>query len=156
MATILDPHLKLRYFEQSWLKEWMNGINEKLEEHIETFVKAMGLNMNNDWPNKHDAEMHGNQESNTAFGSWRCLDDAEDDDTEMGWRIELEAYLKASRVKDYRGFSVRDFWISNQGRFPILSRVALELLSIPSISTEVERIFSGYIDCILLLITERN
>ncbi len=46
-------------------------------------------------------------------------------------------------MKDYEGFSMRDWWVGRQVEFPILFRVALELLAVPAMSTEVECVFSG-------------
>ena len=79
----------------------------------------------------------------TSFGSWRSFED-DDDITEVD-RIagEWDKYLKEKRVKDTEGFSLRGWWLANEGRFPILCKVALDLMAVPAMSTEVERVFSG-------------
>lgn len=124
--------------------DWMNGIHEKLEAYTETFVKAMELHLNNQLSvDNSDTEKSDSQDT---FGCWRILDDVEDESMESDWKTEWETYLRASRLKDYHDFSVRIYWLENQVKFPILSRVALDLLSVPSMSIKVERIFSGYGD----------
>ncbi|RPA83707.1 hypothetical protein BJ508DRAFT_183569, partial [Ascobolus immersus RN42] len=43
-------------------------------------------------------------------------------------------------------------WIVNQDRFPLLSKLALNILSIPAMSAECERVFSNA----KLILTERR
>ena len=82
------------------------------------------------------------QGSDISFGSWgRSDEDAE----KRGFKAEWDEYLDAAHIKDLKGFSVRRWWIGQQDRFPISSQVALELLAIPAMSTEIERVLSGYI-----------
>jgi len=57
---------------------------------------------------------------------------------------EWTRYLKSPLVRNWSGFSVRNWWLEHEKEFPTLSRMALDLLAVPSMSTEVERIFSGY------------
>jgi hypothetical protein len=142
VAAVLDPRVKLRYFEQNWKQKWLTGAREKLAEYSEQFILAMQINQETiNTSFNSDVNNPEIQESNTTFGSWRQSDE---DDGETGIQREWDEYLEAARVKDYKGFSVRRWWIAQQGRFPILFQVALELLAIPAMSTEVERVFSGY------------
>ena len=90
--------------------------------------------------------MHDSQESNTTFKSWRAGEndyDGDDDTVGGGIKAEWDEYFRTGRVKDYKGFSLRNWWLANQFKYPTLSRVALDLLAVPAISTEVERVFSG-------------
>ncbi len=45
VAADLDPRLKLRYFEKHWRQDWLVGLRETLEEHTETFVRAMKIDV---------------------------------------------------------------------------------------------------------------
>ena len=88
-----------------------------------------------------DTDMPDSEESRTAFGSWR----ESDDNIDMPKvRDEWARYLSLPRVRDYKGFSVQHYWIAERDQFPVLSKLALDTLAIPAMSTEVERVFSGY------------
>jgi hypothetical protein len=106
------------------------------------FIRAMKIDVNSALSTNNSDDDDEDQGLST-FGSWRNIDE---DDSEIGEGIEGEwnEYLKTGRVRDTNGFSLRTWWLANEGKFPILSRVALDLLAVPAMSTEVERIFSGY------------
>lgn len=138
VASVLDPRVKLRYFESNWKPEWLLGTREKLDEYLMEFIEAMGIDINA-VENDDDIErMVDSQDTETTFGSWRVADDV------MELESEWSVYLDQGRVKDFPGFSVRRWWINHQDEFKILSQVVLETLAIPAMSTEVERAFSGY------------
>ena len=44
----------------------------------------------------------------------------------------------------HRGFDILAWWKANQGEYPILSHIAINLYIIPDMSAEVERVFSGF------------
>ena len=43
VASVLDPHVKLRYFELNWKHEWLIDIHKKLDKYLEEFTAAMGI-----------------------------------------------------------------------------------------------------------------
>ena len=139
VAAVMDPRLNLHYFEKNWKSVWLIGARNKLEAHAEHFAQAMKID-----PNYERIVEHPNDEADdgqeSTFGSWRQVDE---DITEAGLKREWEEYLNMPRVRDYTGFSVRGWWLMYEGKFPILSKVALELLAVPAMSTEIERVFSG-------------
>jgi len=135
VASVLDPRVKLRYFEKTWKKSWLTGARAKLDKYVEEFITAMGIGTN-----RLDHEMDYSQTVETTFGSWR---EADDDRNEVD--NEWDRYLGAGRVKDFVRFSLRQWWIAHRGEFPILSQIALELLAVPAMLMEVERVFSGYV-----------
>src|SRR5579859_3502311 len=55
---------------------------------------------------------------------------------------ELEVYL--AERSEHPTVSPREWWINNQFKFPVLATMAWDILSIPAMSAEVERVFSGY------------
>jgi len=62
---------------------------------------------------------------------------------------ELERYLKSpplgvSTKEAYLSFDLIAWWRANETVYPTLARMAYELYSIPSMSAEVERVFSRY------------
>jgi hypothetical protein len=58
---------------------------------------------------------------------------------------ELEQYLKAPPLAvSNLSFDLIAWWRANETIYPTLVRIAYELYSIPSMSAEVERVFSRY------------
>jgi len=143
VAAVLDPRVKMRYFEQNWPAEWLVDARENLDLYVKEFFSVIQISKSvEDDVSSVSIDVNDTQESNPTFGSWRQCD--EDVGELTGIAREWKLYLESARVKDYRGFSVRHWWIVHRDQFPLLSEVALETLAIPAMSTEVERVFSGY------------
>ena len=143
VAAVLDPRLKMKYFEDNWKKEWRRNWRAKLDSYMEEFTIAMGETNASSPPSPKpdNDEMFDSQTTDNSWGSWYAQAAADDTPVVDEW----SRYLKTGRVKNYRGFSVRRWWLDHENDFPMLSRMALELLAIPAMSTEVERVFSGYV-----------
>ena len=57
--------------------------------------------------------------------------------------LELQAYREVPTSSDeHVDDDPAKFWIANAGKFPLLSRLALDLLAIPASSAAPERVFS--------------
>jgi hypothetical protein len=54
---------------------------------------------------------------------------------------ELREYLAEQVANPYD--NPIEWWLANERRYPVLSKMALDTLSIPAASTEPERVFSG-------------
>ena len=63
----------------------------------------------------------------------------------METRDELDRYLDAGALLTLVGGDIRVWWLeaSQRSQFPLLSRMAVDILSIPAMSAEVERVFSA-------------
>jgi len=84
--------------------------------------------------------MEDTQTTSESFGVWY--------DEMLAANIEEDEwtqYLKSLLVHNWNGFRVRNWWLDRKKEFPTLSRMALDLLAVPSMSAEVERVFSGYV-----------
>lgn len=57
---------------------------------------------------------------------------------------ELEKYLGVDRETDPR-LDIHAWWIHHQTQYPVLFRIAMDIMSIPCMSAEVERVFSRYV-----------
>ncbi len=76
VASILDPRLKMQYFEKNnWKRDWLKGAREKCCLHSDRFILAMGI----DSHSVENESRQNNQESSASFGSWRKFDDDKDD-----------------------------------------------------------------------------
>ena len=136
VASVLDPRIKLRYFEKYWPEKWLTDSQTKLDAYLKEFTTAMDITtMNPSGAESSDDSMNDSQNTDTTFGSWREVDP--DEDT-MAVETEWQRYLSTGCVKGTKGFSVRKWWINHQDEFPLLFQVALETLAIPAMSTEVE------------------
>ena len=59
----------------------------------------------------------------------------------MAHREELDDYLRATLEPE--DVYPMDYWKANKSKYPILASMAWDILSIPAMSSEVERVFSG-------------
>jgi len=59
---------------------------------------------------------------------------------------ELTRYLKATLLilNPNEEFDLLTWWRGNSQEYPVLSRIAIDIFSIPAMSVEPERVFSGY------------
>jgi hypothetical protein len=61
---------------------------------------------------------------------------------------ELTRYSDASALKlsgaAAEGFDLLEWWRGNAKEYPTLARIAVDIYSIPAMSVEPERVFSGY------------
>ena len=64
---------------------------------------------------------------------------------------ELQRYLKSLLVILGGKVAYKEFdrWKANQGEYPILSQIAIDLYAIPGMSAEVERVFRGFVPLFL-------
>lgn len=58
---------------------------------------------------------------------------------------EFEHFTKSAPIQLPKGLSALDWWLqaANRAPYPSLSRMEIDILSIPAMSAEPERIFSG-------------
>jgi hypothetical protein len=67
---------------------------------------------------------------------------------------EYSKYISTGTVRAVEGMKLHpiQWWRANEGEYPILAKLAYNPLSIPAMSAEVERVFSGTKE----LITDRR
>ena len=155
-ATVLNPTLKMAYFEQKW------GPYPSLAGHIEPLKERVIKKWRDEYrpalnaisqPVAGIAKMTSTPTSIFAniHGSLRRTTLAED---------ELELYLREpiltkDDIPNIDQFRALDWWCKQRqrSRYPHLHRYALDLLSVPAQSSEIERVFS---ECKASLIQQRN
>ena len=129
--------MKYAYCTRNWKAEWINEAKKKVmafyrrycrEETEETVVTEMPVEI-----------------GKMAFNvnKWQFGDTSTKED-------ELTRYLNApvliledNEAND--AFDVLEWWRGNAKEFPILARIAFDIYSIPAMSVEPERVFSGYV-----------
>ena len=140
VAMVLDPRQKYRYFFDNWERKHHAGIKRKTETMYKEFR----------------ADDDAATSSSTADSQQSKKRKANDDDFDLiaqrfgkgeAVQDELGRYLKSpplsvSTKEANLSFDLIAWWKANETVYPTLARMAYELYSIPSMSAEVERVFS--------------
>ena len=142
VAMVLDPRQKYKYFFQHWQKKHHAGVKRKTETMYKEFridnnVAVLLSTRDSQQSNKRKADDDDFDIIAHRFGKDEVVQD------------ELERYLNSPKVtlptqEDNLSFDLIAWWKANEMVYPTLARMAFELYSIPSISAEVERVFSRY------------
>lgn len=127
-ALLLHPNRRLHYIKNNWKKSWVKDLQPKVkafwEEHYKDHVPPIEEEMGDDieskfalW-NRNQKSLVQSKDEYSSFISSGCV------------RIKGPAYK---------------WWLQpeQQSTYPNLARMAVDLLSIPSMSAEPERVFSG-------------
>jgi hypothetical protein len=149
VAMILDPRFKMQYFERHWRKEWLGSAKQKMRAFYNQYLK---VDENTRAINFTAARMR-EQVKEAAQGTVNLKPG---DISDFLWgsttgmqRDELEDYcnesvLHFSSDQERNDFDVMEYWKANIKVYPTLARIFWDICSIPSMSAEPERVFSGY------------
>ena len=131
-AIVLDPREKMDYFKK-WNADWAPN----LRSDVRTFWETTYLSSTTITPSKPSAQ----KQTDNAFFLWRNR--MRDESVSNG--DELERYLTEPRVNFSDDEPAFDWWIQSEQRerFPLLSKMAIDIFSVPPMSAEPERVFSG-------------
>jgi len=152
-AIVLNPEHKLDYFKSNWeeFPDWIQQTEKNVED--------LWLTMYKDSANSVEAETVGEKASGSRLF---LLKQKEPSDFEQ-WvsrhkvkrqgpkRDEYEQYLQAEHFPDHesedsqskKSVDLCAFWASYEAQYPSLARMAFDVLSIPAMSSECERMFSS-------------
>src|SRR5579859_3319603 len=143
MAATLDPSNKHEYFLQKWGARHLPDMRRKTESMFDEFRLSHGVAASLDIPNS---------PSHSDVG---LIDDFDISEWQFGGAMvpkesELQRYLKSPLMilggrAANKEFDILEWWRVNQGEYPILSCIAIELYAIPGMSAEVERVFSRFV-----------
>ncbi|KAH0604023.1 uncharacterized protein H6S33_007054 [Morchella sextelata] len=133
-AVVLNPAWKWEYFQTRWTREQVIAARRRLKQYWETLYKDF-REPRNQMPG--DSPYAAGDRSD--FDLWYQLDYVA---VATGMN-EYTQYCACSPEPDIS--DPRSYWMSGRSRtlFPNLSRMALDILSIPAMSAEPERLFSG-------------
>jgi hypothetical protein len=135
VAVILDPRLKLQYFERKWRtrRDWIEMARNRFQRMYHQYCGDI-------------------MTSSTSNGTSKPPSSTPKVSTLMSWKFEanipsksedeLEDYLQSQTEPSY--ICPREWWEVNGERFPVLAQMAWNIFAVPAMSAEVERIFSGY------------
>jgi len=133
-ALVLYPSRKWRYIEKHWEKDWVITAKERMKAFWQTKYKpdSTASSSTTDPP-----PPPTNTRPLNEFFQWL------DDDASEAITDEYDQYCDLPQIPGIKqGYT---WWLepTQQTRFPNLSRMALDILSIPAMSADPERLFSG-------------
>ena len=121
-------------------------IGEKLWNTVNTYFRALFEEYKEIYAPKDKAPQTTESESaetNTRVSRWMSVI-TEQINSEGGTvKSEVDKYLSEDNEPDIKGFDILKWWKANSTRFPILSRMARDLLAIPITSVASESAFSA-------------
>ena len=134
-AIILDPNAKWSYIENNWQKSWIKTSKAMMEKLWKGYKPAASTSSGiSSGTNTDSSQTSSNR---NAFFDWKKRHQAvprvED---------EYERYCSAECTFDV---DPRTWWMetTQQVNYPNLSKLALDILSIPAMSADPERLFSS-------------
>ena len=127
--------MKYDYFERAWDKDWIKPAKQIMASFYQKY-KSEDVPMSNNTVSPQE-----NDKKKFDINAWRFGKIDEKDD-------ELTRYSKASVLKlsgaTAEAFDLLKRWRGNAKEYPTLARIAVDIYSIPAMSVEPERVFSGY------------
>ena len=131
-AIVLNPTKKWSYFED-WEPEWRFSAKQSLKSFWESTYRSSTGNV------QRVQDTNDQTTSNNAYLSWIAKKQAQPLENVE----ELQQYVSEPRLM-HTG-PVISWWMDTAQltRFPVLSTMALDIFSIPAMSSEAERVFSG-------------
>jgi hypothetical protein len=150
-ALVLHPAYKWHYIEEHWLREWWGLAKAGLweEKYAPTGLDRLLAQAYTHAPPR--ASTSASAGTPNKFTEWKNSLKAK-----MPTTIYQDEYTRYCESPSHHNFEdVRDWWLAaeQQAIYPNLSRMALNLLSIPAISAEPERLFSS---CKITITDRRN
>jgi|SRR5208282_5212417 len=137
-AILLHPSKRARYIRKGWVKSWQQPAIDAVRELWLSEYEGRSVNL----PISAVRPAVSTREP-TALDRLRAkLNDVEDED---GDNDEFNDFINDRRIQ-LEGYTTGLEWWCDPAqirRYPRLSRMALDLLSIPPMSGEIERVFSG-------------
>jgi hAT family C-terminal dimerisation region len=138
IATILDPRMKYGYFERRWAthQDWIEIAKAKFEA---AYVQYRENAVNSKLASPTTLTLPVTAMTDiSALKKWKFAQDVPLQQVVDELYIYTHSPVEASNIEPWQ------WWIVNQHRFPIFAAIARDFLSIPAMSSEVERVFSGY------------
>jgi hAT family C-terminal dimerisation region len=159
-AVVLNPEHKLDYFRSSWgdCPDWIEGAESSVEEFWLTMYKDSQKPRTADSTAKHvpDSDLFhppSNKDNPSEFTEWKSMHKHKN----TGFKPdEYKDYLETEHFKSdpnqqsgesltaaQKSVNLCAFWARYEGQYPSLARMAYDVLSVPAMSAECERVFSA-------------
>ena len=136
-ALAMDPRMKMRWVSKHLLSARMDAIMVRIREYYEDNYPASTASSRSAEPPSSFTAL-----TNTSLPSYNVLLDLDDEEEEENSMDELSDYLAQPRERFLPEDQLLVWWMGQKDRWPRLFCMAMNLLSIPSMSSENERAFS--------------
>jgi len=132
-ALVLHPSRRLHYIKKNWRKEWHKPAIEGIRELWELY---RDINVLEPTPFKVEKKAEVLDTFDAIARDYEVVDSSDDED-------EYDIYTREKAIP-IQG-SALNWWLAEERRntWPRLSQMAIDILSIPAMSDEPERVFSG-------------
>ncbi|KAG7998079.1 hypothetical protein I3843_01G241200 [Carya illinoinensis] len=155
IAVVLDPRFKMKLVEftltkiygenaDSWMRAVKDGVHELFLEHIAQALPLPALEEGNEGITKTETQQEGSQEGNHVS----TVDGLSDFETYINeitssqhMKSELDQYLEESLLPRAQEFDILDWWKLNKLKYPTLSKMASDVLSIPVCTVSPDCVF---------------
>lgn len=141
-ALLLDPTKRAAYLKKNWPDEWhesaIGAAREIWEKEYNQDVELQQPEYPMDVPTAADEE-------EDEFDRLRKATNVQPDEPSSTCADGFDAFISAGTIALDKGCTPLQWWcrIEQRSRFRRLSRMAIDILSIPAESAEAERAFSG-------------
>ena len=139
-AMVLHPRYKYDYFEQNWKKErqWISRMRADVRQFYEEYETEYRLIRNA------QSEIESSlDEDDNEFESWGDIRTDFRKTKRIRLENELESFTNSGvKEKDKKIKDPLTWWLQHESDYPVLSKMAMDLFSIPAMSSECERVFS--------------
>ncbi len=127
-ALILHPSRRLAYIKKNWKKEWQKPA-------LANVKKLWGFYRDREVV-QDDVQIREPPKLNDLAKIMKSLDVIDTEDID-----EYDAYTREKAIPIHT--SALNWWLERRSAWPRLSQMAIDILSIPAMSDEPERVFSG-------------
>ena len=154
VAVVLDPRYKLsEYVEVAVDEMYGSGIGQKvwaainkclhdLFEEYRSMYSSDGSPQSSDSPPSKQAEDDATKFKKRIAKRMRLNSGSSSCSGSRGGRTELDKYLAEECEEDHKKFDILKWWKGQSSRFPILSKLARDVLAIPISTVASESAFS--------------
>ncbi|KAK1572590.1 hypothetical protein Q3G72_034951 [Acer saccharum] len=160
IALVLDPRYKMTFVEFAYKKVYgsesmeLDNVRNKLfslfNEYMMHSTRSTRRVTSNSLPSgsgSHESENITTSSMNATISSLDLLEEYEsferyEDTSLLNKKTQLELYLDEPKVEKTMKLDILNFWRGNEVRFPELSMMARDVLSIPVSSVASESAFS--------------
>uniref|UniRef100_A0A7N0TG71 BED-type domain-containing protein n=1 Tax=Kalanchoe fedtschenkoi TaxID=63787 RepID=A0A7N0TG71_KALFE len=140
IAVAMDPRFKLKLVEFSFSKifsdeddKWVQIVDNGIHELFLEYTKAKH---ENDGETKMENSLGGTQDGLSDFDVY-----VTEINTSQNTKSELDQYLDESLLPRVQEFDVLNWWKLNRQKYPNLSRMAADVLSIPVSAVTPDSVF---------------
>ncbi|KAF5466785.1 hypothetical protein F2P56_016681 [Juglans regia] len=155
IAVVLDPRFKMKLVEftlskiygenaDSWMRAVKDSVHELFLEHIAQAHPLPALEEGNEGIAKTETQQEGSQEGSHVS----TVDGLSDFETYINeitssqhMKSELDQYLEESLLPRAQEFDILDWWKLNKLKYPTLSKMASDVLSIPVCTVSPDCVF---------------